>query len=420
MHRMAGALEGPAQKQTAVVGAYLCPLCPPGKRWFRLTVPGFAPKRRYTPATKRTLLSLVRTYNLSFVATADFGRTQLHLYDLHHSTIERWFLEEAADLDYPAHLQQALACFSGQLAVDELYDGHYHVLKVTDPVNNTEITSWLGMGSPDADDIRALFTELREAGFEPVLVVTDGSTLYPGPLAEIWPDAEHQLCVFHFLQGALQTLAKSFWSAYQTMPVPPKRKRGRPKKRGRPRKDGLKRKHQETVRSVRYLVFKRQGQDERGRELLTSEETALLHEALSLCPALQVLRRFVCELYQLFGPKTGSAAEAQRQRDAMVKDPAFQNDAAMARVLARLADEGQWQRLIRYHDFDNAQKTSNHVERANREHRRRQRSHYRLRSVRALWALLNLTLTSRPMPSRPVRLTRRRPIDAQTQEVQAA
>jgi hypothetical protein len=420
MHRMAGVLEGPAQQQTAIVGAYLCPRCPPGERWFRLHVPGFDPKRRYAPATQRALVALVRTYNLSFLAAADFGRTILHLDELHHSTLERWFCDEADALDYPHHLQQALACFSGQLAVDELYDGRYHVLKVTDPVNNVEITSWLGVGSPDADDIRALFTELREAGFLPELVVTDGSTLYPGPLADIWPQAEHQLCVFHFLQGALVTLTKSFWSAYQTMPVAPKRKRGRPKKRGRPRKDGLKRKHQETVRKVRYLLFKRQGQDERGQELLTEEERALLDEAMGLCPALRVLRRFVCDLYALFGPSTASAAEAKQQRDAMIADSAFQDDAAMARVLARLADEGQWQRLIRYHDFDNAQKTSNHVERANREHRRRQRSHYRLRSVRALWALLNLTLLSRPMPRRPVRLTRRRPMDAQTQEVAAA
>jgi hypothetical protein len=420
MHRKAATLEGPAVQQTAIVGAYVCRNCPQGQRWFRLAVPDFDPKHRYTPATKRALTALVSTYNLSFLAAAHFGNTYLHLEELHPSTVERWFLQAADALSYPDHLQQALACFSGQLAVDELYDGHYHVLKVTDPVNDIEITSWLGVGSPDADDIRALFTELHEAGFEPDLVVTDGSLLYPGPLAEIWPEASHQLCVFHFLQGALVTLTKSFWSAYQTMPVPPKRKRGRPKKRGRPRKDAVKRKHQETVRSVRYLVFKRQGQDERGHERLSEEESALLEEAMGLCPALRVLRRFVCALYELFGPSTASAIEARRHRDAMIADPAFQGCAAMARVLARLADEGQWQRLIRYHDFENAQKTSNHVERANREHRRRQRSHYRLRSIRALWALLNLTLMSRPLPSKPVRLTRRRPIDAQTQEVLAA
>jgi hypothetical protein len=420
MHRRAATVEGPAVQQTAIVGAYLCSRCPQGQRWFRLAVPDFEAKHRYTPATKRALTALVSAYNLSFLAAAHFGNTYLHLQELHPSTVERWFLEAADALDYPEHLQRALACFSGQLAVDELYDGRYHVLKVTDPINDIEITSWLGVGSPDADDIRALFGELREAGFVPQLVVTDGSTLYPGPLADIWPQAEHQLCVFHFLQGALVTLTKSFWSAYKTMPVPPKRKRGRPKKRGRPRKDNLKRKNQETIRSVRYLIFKRQGYDERGRPLLVEEESALLSEAMRLCPALRVLRRFVCDLYALFSPSTASAAEAVRHRDAMIADPAFQEDAAMARVLARLADEGQWQRLIRYHDFEGAHKTSNHVERANREHRRRQRSHYRLRSIRALWALLNLTMMMRPMPGEPVRLRRRKPIDAQTQEVAAA
>jgi transposase-like protein len=31
----------------------------------------------------------------------------------------------------------------------------------------------------------------------PEVVVTDGSNLYPAVLAELWPDADHQLCVFH-------------------------------------------------------------------------------------------------------------------------------------------------------------------------------------------------------------------------------
>jgi hypothetical protein len=31
-------------------------------------------------------------------------------------------------------------------------------------------------------------------------VVTDGSNLYPGVLAELWSDAAHQLCVFHVIK----------------------------------------------------------------------------------------------------------------------------------------------------------------------------------------------------------------------------
>ena len=32
------------------------------------------------------------------------------------------------------------------------------------------------------------------------MVVTDGSNLYPKLLAELWPEAQHQLCVFHVLK----------------------------------------------------------------------------------------------------------------------------------------------------------------------------------------------------------------------------
>jgi transposase InsO family protein len=32
------------------------------------------------------------------------------------------------------------------------------------------------------------------------VVVTDGSNLCPAVLAELWPDARHQLCVFHVLK----------------------------------------------------------------------------------------------------------------------------------------------------------------------------------------------------------------------------
>ena len=31
-------------------------------------------------------------------------------------------------------------------------------------------------------------------------MVTDGSNLYPTVLAELWPDADHQLCVFHVIK----------------------------------------------------------------------------------------------------------------------------------------------------------------------------------------------------------------------------
>ena len=56
-------------------------------------------------------------------------------------------------------------------------------------------------------------------------------------------------------------------------------------------------------------------------------------------------------------------------------------------VVRRLADDDLFRRLTAYLDFENAEKTSNHVERENREFRKRQKSHYRLRSLESICAL---------------------------------
>ena len=52
----------------------------------------------------------------------------------------------------------------------------------------------------DQPHLRRFLLTLNYWGFAPRVVVTDGSNLYPAVLAEVWPTARHQLCVFHVLQ----------------------------------------------------------------------------------------------------------------------------------------------------------------------------------------------------------------------------
>jgi len=53
--------------------------------------------------------------------------------------------------------------------------------------------------------MRRFLANLREHGFMPQVVVTDGSNLYPAVLAELWPKARHQLCVFHVIRTSTGT-----------------------------------------------------------------------------------------------------------------------------------------------------------------------------------------------------------------------
>ena len=194
----------------------------------------------------------------------------------------------------------------------------------------------------------------------------------------------------------------AFWAAYNTLPAPPKRKRGRPCKRGRPRLDAQKRKNRQTVRDARYLFLTRDAN-------LDEKQRTKLAEALSLCPPLRVLRRFVLAIHELFGPTTTTAALAEARRQAILHDVAFKTTKGLEKGLAHLSDEDLFSRLTRYLDFEGAQKTSNHVERENREYRKRQKGCYRLRSLRSIRALVSL-LRERRQPLRPHRvLTRRSP-----------
>jgi hypothetical protein len=56
------------------------------------------------------------------------------------------------------------------------------------------------VASNDKDHMRRFLGNLKTWELVTEVVVTDGSNLNPALLAELWPDARHQLCVFHVLK----------------------------------------------------------------------------------------------------------------------------------------------------------------------------------------------------------------------------
>jgi hypothetical protein len=368
------------------------------------------------------VLSLVIRYKLSFCGAAALARDLFHLPDLADTTVMRWFRDEGNAVDCLGHMAHCLAVFSGQMAIDEVYDGNSYVIRVTDPLNRTEIYTWLGKGSPTVVEVRDVFLELRKNGFSPSLVVTDGSPLYPAALAEVFPKAEHQRCKFHFMQSVNKALNAAFWDAYHAMPQPKKRNRGRPKKRGRPREDNKKKENLKIVRKCHWLIFKRDGLDEKGKPRFTQQERQDLEAGTRLCPPLLELRRMVEAFHELVGPTTTTHALAEERRQAILSDAGFKALGGTESVLGQLADNDLFGRLTRYLDFENADSTSNHAERENREFRKRQVSHYKLRTRPSMIAFLGLMTVRRPAPETPRRLIRRQPdgVTVNTEEVLAA
>src|SRR4028118_451595 len=124
-------------------------------------------------------------------------------------------------------------------------------------------------------------------------VVTDGSNLYPEILAGLWPEARHQLCIFH----VLKELHKHVLDAVRRLRRGLSRRghRGRKRKpgrrpRSRPKRRGLTNKEKSAfVFKHRWLVVKR-------RDQMSPQERADLTTLVNYLPELKTLRDFVDRL----------------------------------------------------------------------------------------------------------------------------
>ena len=100
-------------------------------------------------------------------------------------------------------LDWALADFSGYVAADELYDGPFCILSAVDNRCDKRLLYDVLDHDPDHDDIRALLRRLKAALTARDLtllgVTTDGSSLYPAPLVEVFGDVPHHICTFHIV-----------------------------------------------------------------------------------------------------------------------------------------------------------------------------------------------------------------------------
>lgn len=115
--------------------------------------------------------------------------------------IRRWCHEYAGSLDFSGDYQHCVVEeFSGILCVDEVYQGELALLLAVDPAvpNGDRLVGYqLVHAEVDRKKVEDFLARLRRAGIEPEQVVTDGSPLYSKTLKEVWPQAAHQLCLFH-------------------------------------------------------------------------------------------------------------------------------------------------------------------------------------------------------------------------------
>ena len=187
--------------------------------------------------------------------------------------------DHAATLDMSEHREKVLKHFSGTLCIDELHLGRFTLLLATDPLADLPVAFAL-VDKNDQDHMRRFLNNLKTWGLMPQVVVTDGSNLYPAVLAELWPDADHQLCVFHVIKD----INKQILDAVRRMRTAMNRrgKAGRKKKRSRKKvksKAAASRRGM-TVKEKAIFIFKHRHLIVKRRENLTESERGDLTEML--------------------------------------------------------------------------------------------------------------------------------------------
>ena len=285
------------------------------------------------------------------------------------------------------YLDWALADFSGYIAADELYDGPYCVLSIVDNRTFKRITYRVLDHDPTHDDIREFFTAFRNALHVRGLVLrgitTDGSPLYPGPIATIFPGVRHQVCEFHVIaeitKAVLHAVSKVRKQlAAQKIPLGRGRPRTKEAKRAARRNERLQRKIGDLF-DHRHLFVAHH---------LTPAERRTVRRITRGLPHLRTLREIMDEVYRLFDRRCRMDTALAKLAKLRMRVRRFRK---VGKTLSKLFSPNL-EKALTFLDDSLLPATSNAVERGNRRHRKMQKTVYRVRTQEHIHARIAIDM----------------------------
>jgi len=224
----------------------------------------------------------------------------------------------------------------------------------------------------------------------PEVVITDGSELYPKLLAELWPEARHQLCVFHVIKDINEHVLDAVKRMRRNWPAgePGRRRRRAPTKAQR----AYAKRRKKTLKEQAHFVFKHRHLIVTRKENLTDQQRKDLRKMFEYLPALRTLRTFAERLYSLFAPEQ-SEHQAYCRRAGLVQNAAFAQVPELAKALQML-DDVRFPKMIAFLKSPAAKRmrTNNHVERTNRKLRYYEKVRYKWRQRRSIVRFLLLAI----------------------------
>ena len=368
------------------VGEYRarCSCC----KTFRSRLEGIEPRAEYSNRVRAAVIDRLLDDSMSVERLREAMRRDFQL-DLSEGFVYDCLDWKVRQVNMPEYRRWTLAQFSGTLCIDEIHLGHRVLLLATDPLGDFPVAFAL-VSANDHEHMRGFLRNLKNWGFAPQVVVTDGSNLYPKLLAELWPDARHQLCVFHVLKDINDCVLDALRRLRRRLAAQgkPKRRRGRlspAQERARQRYGATKKEQAYFIWKQRYLIVTRP-------EKLTGSNRRTLSRMFAALPELRTLRHFVLAVHGVFDPEL-SFRRAVGRWATLVTAPEFLADPDLARAVAMLSAE-KFDKMIAYLHSPAAQRvrTNNHVERTNRKLRYLEKVRYKWRRRRTIVRFVILAL----------------------------
>jgi hypothetical protein len=283
-------------------------------------------------------------------------------------------------------LEEALEHFSGYLAADELRDGPFTVLSLVDNRRFRRLAYCVLEHRPSEAEVQRFFEHFQAAlqpyGLRVRGVSTDGSWLYPGPIARVFGPVPHQLCRFHIMQDVVrQALHAAAQVRKHLSSTAPQLPRGRVPARRQPLLRRCRRITQQVADLFehRYLFV---------QQHLSAAQRTTLKCLTRGQPLLRRLRQSMDQIYHLFDRRCGSGTARVRLTALRQQVSCFPE----LRCTLKKLFSPQMEQALTFLDDKLLPSTSNAVERANRRHRKMQKTIYRVRTQPTLDGRIALDL----------------------------
>ena len=207
------------------VSVHHCPAC---QHYFRAQPPFLRPDASYTNRVVEKAVQSVFADGMAFRRVPERLARDFWVQPS-EKMVRLWCRRHADGFDLARDYQPwVVSEFSGILCVDEVYQDRLALLLAVDPAA-PEGDRLVGYQLVHGDkvtpaDITGFLERLKQAGIMPDQLITDGSTLYPRIVAAVWPQAAHQLCLFHqtrLVTEAAKQVIKAIFAELPRVPRTP-------------------------------------------------------------------------------------------------------------------------------------------------------------------------------------------------------